>query len=83
MEFDNKNKGVLFVNNKKTSERHPDYTGEIYVGDKKMRIAAWEKKSKKGSTFLSLAISEFNQDNAAQKSSEQENNKFKDDEIPF
>ena len=51
--------GVLFVNDKKEKETHPDHTGNIMVNGTKYRLAAWLKKGNKGK-YLSLAISEFN-----------------------
>ena len=56
------NTGVMFTNNKMTSDRSPSLTGEVDVGGKMFAIAGWWKEPKKaGSTagkFLSLKISE-------------------------
>lgn len=51
------NKGIIFKNNKKSSENHPDYRGEINVKGEKYEIALWVKKGEKGS-FFSVGISE-------------------------
>ena len=58
MEYDNNNKGVLFVNKGKKSEKHPDYDGKINVEGKDWAIAGWKRTSKSGATFLSLKVSE-------------------------
>lgn len=58
MEYDNNNKGVLFVNKGKKSEKHPDYDGKINVEGKDWAIAGWKRTSKNGATFLSLKVSE-------------------------
>lgn len=50
--------GVLFKNERKEKESHPDRTGTITVGGKQYRLAAWIKDGKKGK-FLSLSISDF------------------------
>ena len=48
----------LFINDKKTSDKQPDYQGNVMVNGKKMQIAGWKKQSKSGNTFLSIQISE-------------------------
>lgn len=50
--------GSLFINEKKTSDKQPDYNGNVLINGKKMQIAGWKKQSKSGSTFLSIQISE-------------------------
>jgi uncharacterized protein (DUF736 family) len=61
--------GALFTNQRKTTDKHPDYRGNLEIsadllklmveqhrgGDKiNMDIAGWKKTSKSGTTFLSL-----------------------------
>ena len=41
---------TLFKNNK-TTNNGPEYTGEIMVNGKKMRLAAWVKEGKNGKFF--------------------------------
>lgn len=45
--------GALFRNEKKESEKHPDYKGTIMLGGQVYEIAGWKKEGSKG-TFLSL-----------------------------
>ena len=47
-EFDNTNRGVLFKNQYRKTDKHPDYTGNINVEGKELDLAAWVRKSKKG-----------------------------------
>jgi uncharacterized protein (DUF736 family) len=54
---DKDNSGVLFRNEKKQTEKQPDYTGTVTVMSEKWRLAGWIKKSKAGQTYLSLAVS--------------------------
>lgn len=54
-DFDNTNRGVLFTNDRKQGEKHPDYKGSINVGGKEFWLSAWSKSGAKG-PFLSLSI---------------------------
>ena len=56
MPFDNTNRGVLFRNEKRTSEKAPEYEGKIDINGKEYRLAAWIKESKAGKKFFSLSI---------------------------
>lgn len=51
--------GSLFKNDKKTSPNQPDFTGSIMIGGVEKRIAAWNKTSRNGGTYLSISISDF------------------------
>lgn len=55
-QYENKNTGVLFKNDRKTEDKHPDYTGSYYDADGGEYFCdAWVKKSAKtGGTFLSF-----------------------------
>lgn len=48
--------GILFKNDKKKTERHPDRTGTAMVAGKEYFVSAWLKKDKNGDTFVSLAF---------------------------
>jgi uncharacterized protein (DUF736 family) len=53
------NNGVMFKNDKKEKESHPDYKGNCIVNGKEMWVSAWVKTSQKnGNKFLSLAFSD-------------------------
>ncbi len=59
-EYDNKDTGALFKNDKKGNDKAPDYTGDIYMQDnKKRRIAAWLKTSAGGKNYMSLKVSDL------------------------
>jgi hypothetical protein len=46
--------GSLFKNDRKESENHPDYRGEINVDGQLYWLSAWIKEGKKGK-FMSLS----------------------------
>lgn len=56
-DYDNTNRGVLFREQEKKSDKSPDYTGKVDVDGKEYRLAGWIKDGKRGK-FLSLAVSE-------------------------
>lgn len=62
--------GALFVNNRKQQQNHPDFRGELTISkavlkelvekakageDIKLAIAGWNKTSKAGTDYVSLA----------------------------
>jgi uncharacterized protein (DUF736 family) len=54
-DYDNTNTGALFKNNEKQTEKHPDYRGTINVEGTEYWLSAWLKKSKAGTTYMSLS----------------------------
>lgn len=57
MEYDNTNRGSLFRNTKKESEKHPDMNGSLNVNGTEYWISGWTKVVKKDNQkFLSLSI---------------------------
>jgi uncharacterized protein (DUF736 family) len=55
-EYDDTNRGVLFRNDRKESDRHPDYKGSINVEGVEYWLSAWLKESKTGTKFMSLSV---------------------------
>ena len=51
MSYDNTNTAVIFKNNKKENEKHPDYRGTINVDGKELEISLWVKEGKAGKFF--------------------------------
>ncbi len=50
-QYDNTNKGVLFVNDRKDSESHPDLKGSINIDGKEYWLSAWNAQTSKGETL--------------------------------
>jgi len=62
-EYDNTNRGALFINEKKQSEKHPDYTGSINIAGVEHWLSAWLQTSKKsGKQFLSISIGDVKEE---------------------
>lgn len=55
-EYDNRNRGVLFKNEDKQSDKHADYRGNINIDGKEFWLDAWIKTSKAGKKFMSLSV---------------------------
>lgn len=52
------NKGVIFKNDKKTTDAHPDYRGEINVNGQHWEISLWVNTDKNGKKYFSASIKE-------------------------
>lgn len=84
--YDNSNTGVLFKNDRKTEDKHPDYTGSFYdANGSEYFCDAWIKKSSKsGGTFLSFRVKpkQARKEAAPQYASRPLSQEL-DDEVPF
>jgi hypothetical protein len=56
MQYDNRNTGALFKNDKGGNERRPDYRGTINVNGTDYDLSAWLKSSKAGAKYMSLSV---------------------------
>ena len=54
---DKPNKGALFDNDRKETERHPDMTGSLNVGGVDFFISAWKNEAQSsGKQYLKLSV---------------------------
>ena len=89
MKYDNSNRGVLFKNDRKEKDTHPDYKGSYTDGNgAEFWLSAWIKKDKNGNSFMSLSTTSKNETHnkgvqqARQAMAPQPQEPFSDD-IPF
>jgi uncharacterized protein (DUF736 family) len=80
MDFDNTNRGALFRNARRESEKHPDYRGTLNVGGTDYWLSAWLKTSKTGEKYLSVSVQAKDDAQPAKPSREPGSD---DDAIPF
>lgn len=71
--------GVLFKNDRKVNENHPDYKGSIMVDGAEYWLAGWIKEGKTGK-FLSLSVTSKP---APTSSAARPMTKVSSDDIPF
>lgn len=74
--------GSLFKNDRKETDKHPDYTGSVTIGGKQYWLSGWIKEFESGKKWLSLAAKP--KDAPAKKQTPQKPAAEEmDDEIPF
>ncbi len=53
-------RGVLFINDRKQQDSHPDRTGEVTIEGKRWKLSGWiQTPANGGKQFLSIRVSEF------------------------
>ena len=78
-QFDNTNRGVLFKNDEKKADNHPDYRGKINVNGTDFWLSAWIKEAKDKRKFMSLSVSPIEDKPQAKKGKIEE----MDSDLPF
>ena len=76
------NAGVIFKNDRKQRDSHPDYKGEIDVNGERFEIALWVKEGKKGK-FFSASISEPYQKPIDKEQIHDDTPRDENDSLPF
>jgi single-stranded DNA-binding protein len=57
-QYDNDRRGVLFPNDRKESDRHPDYKGSCEIDGVHFWMDAWVKTGRDGNEFFSVSLKE-------------------------
>jgi hypothetical protein len=55
-EYDNTNRGVLFANEDRKTDKHPNAKGTINIEGVEYWLSAWTKTSKNGSKYQTLSV---------------------------
>lgn len=80
-EYDNTNRGQIWKNDKKETDKHPDFRGDINIEGKEYWLSAWKRKEganpKAPALSLSVQLKDVDQKQPPPKPS------VNDDDIPF
>ena len=55
-QYDDTNRGVLFIHDKGGNDKAPDRKGSINIEGVEYWISGWVKRSQKGDPFMSLSV---------------------------
>ena len=86
MEYDNTNRGSIWKNDKKETEKHPDFTGSLNVEGVEYWVSAWKRRPDASVKAPALAFSIKTKDGAPKKKPADQGYKPEpdfDDDIPF
>ena len=56
-EYDNTNRGSIWKNDKKETEKHPDFTGSLNVNGTEFWVSAWKRRTDQSDNAPSLSFS--------------------------
>lgn len=85
-QYDDRNRGSIWKNDKKDSDKHPDFTGSLNVDGKDYWISAWKRKPGASDRAPALSFSVKPKDGKPQSSTRASASRPKrDDEdgVPF
>ena len=85
-DFDNTNRGSIWKNEKKETDKHPDFTGSLNVDGKDYWVSAWKRRPDASERAPALSFSVKPKDGTPPKHDEAPRRSIKDemsDDIPF
>ena len=82
-DYDNTNRGSIWPNDRKESDRHPDFTGSLDVEGKQYWVSAWKRKPDANPKAPSLSFSIQAKDDVATKAPAAPAKDPLEDDIPF
>jgi len=82
-DYDDTNRGSIWPNDRKETDKHPDFTGSLNVEGRDYWVSAWKRRPDANPKAPSLSFSiKAKDDYQAPKESEPKADEFEDD-IPF
>jgi uncharacterized protein (DUF736 family) len=57
--MDDKDRGVLFTETEKKSDKAPDFKGKFNYNGAEFKIAGWKRTSAKGLEYISLSVDNY------------------------
>lgn len=66
------NSGTVFENDRKESDRHPDYTGKAMVGGVMYWASMWVKEKQDGTEFFSFSLKPMDEQQDRQRTERRE-----------
>lgn len=89
-DYDNTNRGSIWKNEKKESDRHPDFTGSLNVEGVEYWVSAWKRKPDQSDRAPALSFSIKAKDAKPSEHQQQKQNGYQKpsfddlgDDIPF
>lgn len=84
-DFDNTNRGSIWKNDKKETEKHPDFTGSLNVNGVEFWVSAWKRRADQPDKAPALSFSIKAKDEAAKPASNSKTDPMDglEDDIPF
>lgn len=85
MEYDNSNRGAIWKNDKKETDKHPDFKGEANCNGKDFWVSAWKRKpgANDKSPALSFSFTPKDANFSKPKSEEMFPSNVTEDDLPF
>ena len=80
-EYDNTNRGAIWKNDKKETDKHPDFRGELNVGGTEYWVSAWKRSPGAPEKSPALSFSVTPKDSVVK--SEPAPKQQTDDDFPF
>ena len=81
--YDNELKGVLFKNEDKETETHPDYKGSATIKGVEYFLDAWINTAETGRKYMSLKLKAKDKQRGASAPAPAQRRQSRDDDPPF